>query len=246
MTTHSLIVGGTRGTGRALVRAFASDHDVVSIIGRRPPPEADHQVPNTRYSLIDVSDQEKLSSGLAEIVSKNGKLNNLVFLQRYRGEEDSWKGELDVSLTATKNAIEALADSFDDAGHASIVMVSSIADHVVVDGQDVGYHVAKAGLDQMMRFYAVSLAPRRIRVNCVSTGTLVKEESRDYYMNNKELQELYGKIIPLGRMATSEDIVNAIAFLCSPQASYITGQNIVVDGGLGLKGQESMARGLVG
>jgi NAD(P)-dependent dehydrogenase (short-subunit alcohol dehydrogenase family) len=98
----------------------------------------------------------------------------------------------------------------------------------------------------MMRFYAVNLGRKGIRVNAITPFTFLKEESRDFYLNNKPVMELYEKITPLGRMGTTEDSARAIAFLCSSQSGFINGQNIFVDGGLSLVWPETLARNLVG
>lgn len=241
---HFLVIGGTRGIGRALVRTLAEESHVLSVIGRRRASEADRRIPDVHYWLVDLSDRERLSVVLAEIIRQNGKLSNLVFFQRYRGEGDDWIGEIQTSLTATKNIIERLVDEFDDTNENSIVIVSSIAGHFIAEEQPLSYHVAKAGLNQMVRYYAVALGPKGIRVNCVSPGTVLKDESRDFYLQNEQVYNLYRRIIPLGRMGTSEEIAHVIAFLCSPKASFMTGQNIVVDGGLSLQSHESLARKL--
>ena len=86
------------------------------------------------------------------------RLTCLVFCQRYRGADDAWQGELETSLTLTKDVIEAA--TFDGHGNNSIVIVSSVIAHNVADEQPVSYHVAKGGLEAMVRFYAVNLGKR--------------------------------------------------------------------------------------
>ncbi len=238
---HSLVFGGTRGIGRALVQVFAAAGHTVSAIGRRRPADQDQVAGHVRYWAADLADHSRLPATLNEIVREHGKLNNIVFLQRYRGNEDHWKRELDVSLTATRNAIEGLSDCFVSDGDRSIVIVSSLASRSVAREQPVSYHVAKAGLVQLARYYAVSLGPKGIRVNCVSPGTVLKEEAAEFYRTNAKLSRMYERLTPLGRMASAEEIARVIAFLCSDLASFITGQDLVVDGGMSLHLQASLA-----
>ena len=108
---------------------------------------------------------------------------------------------------------------------ASIVVVSSIADHYIAPEQDIGYHVSKAGLVQLARYYALKLGPMGVRVNAVSPCVVIKDAAKDYYNENSWLTDRFERLIPLGRAGRSDDIVNAIMFLTSKQASYITGQN---------------------
>jgi len=239
---HSLIIGGTRGTGRALAKLFAANGHVVSVIGRRAPAESDKSLPDVRHWVADVLDKAQLEATLTEVLQTNGRLNSLAFLQRYRGQGDNWAGEIETSLTATKQIIERLANEFDGGG--GIVLVSSIIGQFVVAGQPVSYHVAKAGIDHMVRYYAVMLGPKGIRVNGVSPASIIKEESREFYLKNEKLLDHFKKIVPLGRIGTAEEVAQVIAFLCSPQASIVTGQNIVADGGMTLQSQESLTRGL--
>ena len=241
---HTLIVGGTRGTGRALVRVFAAKRHAVSVIGRRLPPESDLQSPQVDYWTVDLVDKKRLTKALKDIVDKNGKLSSLIFCQRYRGQDDPWEGDLQTSLTATKNVIEQLADDFDEMGERAIVVVGSVASGFIAEEQPVGYHVAKAGLAQMVRYFAVLLGPKGIRINSVSPSSILKEESKKFYMDQEELRDLYQRIVPLGRMGTAEEISNVIEFLCSSKSSFITGQNIIVDGGLSLQWHESLSRKL--
>lgn len=243
---HCLVIGGTRGIGRAFVRLLAAREDhTLSVIGRRPPSEPDERLPGVRSWAVDVLDEGQLTTVLGEVIRQHGKLHELVCFQKYRGDGEAWAGELATSLTATKWLIERLAEEFDPmADDRAIVLVSSIASCFVAEEQPASYHVAKAGLIQMARYYAATLGPRRIRVNAVSPGTILKAESREFYLANEPLLELYRRITPLDRMGTAEEVAQVIAFLCSPKASWMTGQNLVVDGGVSLQAHESLARKL--
>lgn len=243
---HSLIIGGSRGIGRTQVKTFAEENRAVSVIGRRvQAADAFQNMSNVNYWSVDLLDAGQLSVALVEILERNGKLNDLIFFQRYRGADDDWQGEIEATLTVTRNIIERLAVEFESAADNSIIVVSSLASDLVAREQPLSYHVAKAGLNQMVRYYAVMLGSQNIRVNSVSPGAVLKEESKEFYLNNEALNELYKRITPLGRIGTAEEVSQVIAFLCSPKASFITGQNIVVDGGLSLEFHESLARRLL-
>lgn len=237
---HTLVVGGTRGIGREAARIFAAEGRTVSAIGRSLPAEP---LPGVRYFAADLTDGAALERVLGEILAA-GPLRSLVLSQRWRGSGDAWAGELQTSLTATRNLVERLAGAFEPAGDRSIVLVSSVVGRLVASEQEASYHVAKAGLCQLARFYAVRLGPAGIRVNSVSPSVFVKEESRDYYRQEQQLAGLLARITPLRRMGTAAEIAAAIHFLCSPAASFVTGQELVVDGGISLQAQPSLARSL--
>jgi len=237
---HSLVIGGTRGIGRALVKVFAAEGHTVSAVGRRCPPESERVVGHVRNWALDLVDHGALPGNLGAIIQEHGPVNNLVFLQRYRGTADNWTGELDTSLTATRNVIESVADAFASQGGKSIVVVGSLASQLIASEQPLSYHVAKAGLAQMVRYYAVKLGPKRIRVNCVTPGTVIKAESQNTNQRNERLTRWYERLTPAGRMVTAEEVARVIAFLCSEAASVITGQDLVVDGGLSLHLQASL------
>jgi hypothetical protein len=244
--THSLIVGGTRGVGRELARLLAARGHTVSVLGRHAPAEPDRLHAHVSHWTVDLVDEAAQTTALDDIVARQGRLNNLVFLQRFKGDGDPWLGEFATSLTATRLVIERLADRFRPSGDNSIVVVTSIADQFVAESQPVGYHVMKAGLHQMVRYYAARLGPQGIRVNCVTPGTVLKEENRDWYAQHEEVPKLFQNTLPLGRMVHARDVAQVIAFFCSPQAAAVTGQRLIVDGGVSLLSHEALARKLTG
>ena len=241
---HVLIIGGTKGAGRAAVGAFTKEGCVVSVIARALPKNSSGKPPRVKFWQADVCDEASVKHALADIVKQRGGLSALVFFQRFRGEGDSWEGELATSLTATRHVIETLVSSF-KLKNCAIVLVSSINSALISPQVSAAYHVAKAGLNQLVRYYAVALGARGIRVNCVSPGTFLKPESQAFFLKNKTLVELYDQMIPLGRMCRAEEVARPILFLCGDGASFITGQNLVVDGGLTLNYQESLVRRLL-
>jgi len=239
---HTLVVGGTKGAGRAFAaRAAAAGHRV-SVLGRSSVEGA--AAPLMRHWAVDVSDRTALDAVLGEVVREQGAPTSVALFQRYRGGDNTWEGELTTTLTATRQIIEWVAAHAEATSAPAMVMIGSSAAQFIATEQPVGYHVAKAALVQMARYYAVRLGPAGIRVNVVSSGTIVKDESRGFYESHPELVDLYKRITPLGRMCTASDIADVVMFLCGPEASFITGQNLVVDGGLSLRWHESLARDL--
>ena len=240
---HALIIGGTKGAGRVAVRLFRDDGYFVSVIARRIPQSFAKRVSLVRYWGVDILDENAVRRSLQEILTTRGKITALIFFQRFRGNGDSWANEIDTSLTATKRLIEMLVDEF-GLHNCAIIIVSSVNSYYISRSLSLGYHVAKAGMNQMVRYYAVTLATRGIRVNSVSPGTFLKEESKGEFLKNKALMKLYQKMIPIGRMCVAEEVVWPIMFLCSGKASFITGQDLIVDGGLALQFQEALGREL--
>jgi hypothetical protein len=209
-----LVVGGTKGIGKVIAQTLTARGDAVAVVGRNTPGE--EWIPWA-------------------------KLTHLILCQRFRGKIDAWRGEIETSLTLTRDLIEGWADNFDGENN-SIVIMSSIIAHTVADEQPVSYHMAKAALEGMIRYYAVELGPRGIRVNGIAPGVVLKDSNKEYYKEHPEKVNLFNRTIPLGRMGTAEDIAGVAQFLCSPAASFITGQTIVVDGGVSLLNQESLVR----
>lgn len=239
---HTLVVGGTRGIGRTLVRHLAAGGEVVSVIGRSEPSGVDDH-PQVRVWTADVADPEALTRTLADVVRTNGSVSGAVLLQRYRGEGDDWAGEVATTLTATRQLLDWAGDHLEDRGSGkAVVVISSIAGTFVASEQPVSYHMAKAAVVQMVRYYAVALGPSLVRINAISPGTIVKDESKTFYQDHPDLERLYRDIVPLGRMGTADDVANLAQFLLSDRASFLTGQNIVLDGGASLRSHESLAR----
>ena len=213
----------------------------VSAIARNLPGRQSPRVRGARYWKADVRDPDFLSRTRRDVLRTQGKINHLIFLQRYRGEGDAWHDELDVSLTATKEIVDALSESF-AAGERSIVIVGSINATYISPHLSIGYHAVKAALQQMVRFWAVSLGEKGIRVNAVSPGTVLKTESRNFYLKDRKLATFYRSITPLRRFGEASEVASVVSFLCGKGSSFVTGQNIVVDGGVSLQWQESLAR----
>jgi len=221
---------------------LSSAYSAVSVLARNPPENSAEWPKNITFQPVDISNPKEIDSAIEKITRTHGKLDGVVFSQRNRDQENSWSRHLEITLTSTRNFLEATQDSFVEKGNKSVVMISSIASRSVADEQDEGYHAAKSGLLGLCRYYAHRLGPSGVRVNCVSLGTILKENSKKFFLEQKELHELFCKITPLRRMGTAKEVAEVVGFLLSEKASFITGQEIVVDGGVGLQWQESLAR----
>ena len=236
---HSLVVGGAAGLGLAAARALAGAGHRVSVLDLNPPPgDAGSAMRHVRADLLSPDGPE---AALAEAVAGHGPINHALFMQRYRGGgADPWEGELAVSLGATRRIVEWLAPRFPESQDCSLLFAGSAAGRFVATEQPAGYHAAKAALAQLARYWAVTLGPRGVRSNCVSPAVFVKEERRELDL---ERYRRIAQAFPLRRVPTAEQIARVIAFLCSPAASCLTGQDIAVDNGLSLLAHASLAAG---
>ncbi|WP_439629719.1 SDR family NAD(P)-dependent oxidoreductase [Gemmata sp.] len=243
---HSIIIGGTKGVGRELAVLLATTGQYVTAVGRTP-----GEFPTVPGGEVEgfagtAEDPEALLAALRQQVERRGQLSSLVFLQRYRGTGDTWAGELAVAMTATKTLLEGLVPHLAADGDRSVCVVTSNAGSLVARNQSLGYHTSKAALRQMARYYAVKYGPQGVRVNVVAPSAFVKSESAAFYAGHPELQAVYARATPLGRMGTAKEVARAVAFLCGPDAAFITGQELVVDGGLSLMMQDALAREVAG
>lgn len=144
----------------------------------------------------------------------------------------TWRRALEVNLTSAFLLTQALAPSLRSSQRGAVVLVGSIYAHVGVDlsiygdtgmGNPAAYGASKGGLMQFMRWAATVLAPD-IRVNAVSPGGIARGQATEFVTE-------YVRRTPMRRMATEDDIVGAVGFLCSDASAYITGHDLIVDGG---------------
>ena len=240
---HVMIVGGTRGLGRVVTERFARNGANVTVVSRNPAQFAALEQ-RVRHVAADLERSGCANDILAQAHLDSEPIRYLLFCQRYRGAGETWTGELQVSLTATKEIIEALADHFCTDGDRAIGVVSSVYAQFAGDSQPAGYHVAKAGLNALVRYYARTLGPKGIRINAVMPLTYIKPESEQFYSGNPQLLDLYTKFVPLGRLGRASDSADALEFLCCPKSAFISGQCIFVDGGVSVVWQEALARDL--
>lgn len=238
-----VVVGGSKGLGKAVAERFVERGHTVTVVSRSPPPATHPRLNHVVADLMTLSASDAL---VDEVVQTGGKIRYLIFCQRFRGEGDPWQGEIQVSLTATRMLMAGFADFFCRDGDRAIGVVSSVYAEFVGGSQPDGYHVAKAGLNQLVRYNAVVLGRQGIRVNAIMPLTYLKAESRDFFLAKEGLMKLYQDMVPLGRIGHAEDSVNLLEFLCSDKASFVNGQAIAVDGGVCAIWPEELGRTMAG
>jgi NAD(P)-dependent dehydrogenase (short-subunit alcohol dehydrogenase family) len=235
MTRHYVVVGGSRGLGRAFAEAAVRSGHVVSTIGRSLTDALEGgQFP------CDLTRADQTADVLDVIRRDQGEIDAIAFFQRFRGPGDDWEGEWQTSLTATKTLIEHSVPHFAANGLKSIVAVSSVNAEFISPKLPPGYHLAKAGIVQLAKYYACKLGPQGIRVNAVCPSTFVKPENEAFYESHPEIVTRLAKLSPLNRMATYRDVVDVIFFLLSERSAFVTGQSLTVDGGISLQWHEHM------
>ncbi|MGJ4947783.1 SDR family NAD(P)-dependent oxidoreductase [Bradyrhizobium sp. HKCCYLS20291] len=245
MTSHAVVIGGTRGLGRVVVERFLARGCDVTVVSRQRPADFPEQ-PGLRHFPADLERSESFAGLWDRIAEAGGAVRYLVLSQRFRGQGDPWAGEIQVGLTASRDLIEGFSAHFAETGDRAIGVVSSVYAEFVGSSQPVGYHVVKGGLNAMVRHYAATLGRRGIRVNAIMPLTYLKRESRIFYEQNDRLMDTYRRLVPLGRLGTAEECADALDFLCSERASFINGQSLFLDGGVSTVWQEEVAKSFAG
>lgn len=228
----SVVVGGTRGIGQIVFDQLVKRGDCIYRVSRTECPGCSNHI------KFDIT-----SPNIELLVSQiNCSINYLVFSHRYRGND--WHEEFEVTVRGVSLMVEALIAKFTTA-ESSVLIIGSNASRFVVDEQPAQYHASRASLESLTQYFAVKYGKEKIRFNCILPCTLIKPENKSFFTEDNQVRKMIERITPLGRMGNAEDIANLVEFLCSEKSSFITGQSFVVDGGLSLKGQESLARELL-
>ena len=232
-----MVSGGSRGLGAAIVRRLLADGHAVATFSRGRPRDVDEWSGTDRFlwAQLDATDHAGMSRFVASVVQRFGALDALVNNAAIGGDGIFTTMSLDdihrllaVNLEAALLLTRACAKSMLVAGRGRIVNISSVNAIRGHSGVAV-YGATKAAMDGFTRGLAKELGPKGIRVNSLAPGYLETE------MTEKLTPEQKARIArrtPLGRLGTVTDVVGAIRFLLGPDADFITGQTLVVDGGL--------------
>ena len=238
-----LISGGARGLGAAQARLFAREGarvavgDILDADGARLVDELRASGTESLYVRLDVTSEADWEGAVSAVMEEFGALdvlvNNAGIYNRAPVEETTlgeWERVMDVNSTGvflgTKHAIPAMRRS----GGGSIVNMSSVAGLVGSRTQTV-YNASKGAVRLLTKSTAVQYATAGIRANSVHPG-VIETDMINEVIRTEEERATRMSLTPIGRFGTAEDVANGVLFLASDEASYVTGAELVIDGGL--------------
>ena len=241
----ALVTGAARGIGLAVAKRFLAEGWRVALLDiERELLEAAHAEladPDRTLALpCDVSDAAAVATAMAAIGKRFGRLDALVnnagvavFAPLLETSDQDWGRVLAVNLTGPFLCTKAAAPLMREHGGGAIVNITSIS-AVRASTLRSAYGTSKAGLAHLTKQLAVELASLGIRVNGVAPGPV--ETAMAKAVHTPEIRADYHDAIPLNRYGLEEELADAVFFLCSDRASYITGQILAVDGGFDAAG----------
>lgn len=237
-----VVTGGNRGIGRAIAEAFARQGADLLIGGRtvEDVEQAAREI-STTYghqvlaAQVNVADIQSANAFIEKAIAKYGRIDVLVnnagvtrdkLLMRM--EEADWDIVLDTNLKGAFNCCRAVARTMLKQRSGRIINISSVSGLAGQIGQ-ANYSASKAGMLGLTKSLAREFASRNITVNAVAPGYVPTALTNEL---PEELKESILKVTPMGRMGKPEEVANAVVFLASDEAAYITGQVLAVDGGM--------------
>ncbi|HUC21932.1 MAG TPA: SDR family oxidoreductase [Streptosporangiaceae bacterium] len=235
-----LIIGGSRGIGRAVAMLLAEEGCCVTI-GARDPARIETTVSQlttrgyqARGGSVDAADHDALRSFVANAAADLGGLDVLVYAPSgalgHGNDPESWRQGIAVDLLGAVTACEAGIPFLRDSGAGAIVVIGTVSTIEAV-GPRRAYNSVKAALLPYVKFLARELAPA-VRANVVSPGMVYFEGGVWDAVRQLDPGRFAGALArnPMGRMATPEEVANAVAFLASPRAGFISGTHLLCDG----------------
>jgi NAD(P)-dependent dehydrogenase (short-subunit alcohol dehydrogenase family) len=243
-----VVTGAGHGIGRASAMRFASEGAKVAIVdvraeeARSVAEEVERAGFNARAYQADVSDPDQVGDVVAAIVTDFGGIDVLhSHAGRLRAgtvaetDLEEWNRTMAVNVTSMFLMVRAVVPHMQSRGGGAIVTTGSISGLFGEPALAV-YTASKAAVVNLTRSLAIDYARTGIRVNCVCPGWVDTGFNNPQFehdgLSDAEIAELIDRTVPMGRQGLPEEMAAAAAFLASPDASYITGQTLVVDGGL--------------
>jgi 3-oxoacyl-[acyl-carrier protein] reductase len=238
----AIVTGGARGIGKAIVRTFVREGAKVALVDIEEIKKLEalkKEFEKMGGEVITISCDITKSSDVNEMVGKVQRafgridilVNNAGIIRRGTIEtvtEEDWDRVIEVNLKGTFNCCKAVVDIMKKQSYGKIVNVSSIAGKMGDITSAPGYGPSKAGVDALTKTLARQLAPYGINVNAVSPHAIETEMSGQW--SEERRKEIIASI-PLGRLGKPEDVAEAVLFLASDEASFITGEILDVNGG---------------
>jgi 3-oxoacyl-[acyl-carrier protein] reductase len=238
----AIITGGTRGIGRAIAETLAGEGVDIALCARNEGQIDEAVAALGRHGVkawgrpVDVADTAALKAFVEEAAAALGGLD--IFIANVSAlavaaDEAAWRQSFDIDVMGTVVGVEAALPLLEKSNQAAIIVIGSVA-AVETVGPTRPYNAVKAALVPYVKSLAQNHARKNIRVNMVSPGTIYFEGG---VWHRRELHqpELYRAALarnPTGRMGTPQEVADAVALLASPRASFITGENLIIDGAL--------------
>ncbi|MBT5260340.1 MAG: SDR family oxidoreductase [Nitrospina sp.] len=243
----ALVSGGAQGHGLQVAINLGQEglHIVLADIDKEKGNEAVEAIRSgggkADFFFVDLRSPDSVHDMFMEIIAKNITPHILINHARPRFNSDNkelsiedWDLALDVGLSGYFYCAREIIPIMEKSGGGNIINISSVLSNHVCFDQPIGYHVAKSGVTQLTRYLAVWGGPKGVRVNSISPAYLVRDHDISKYEADSDWSSQWNWCIPLGQPGQSEDLSNAILFLASKMARLITGQDIVIDGGITL------------
>lgn len=234
----ALVTGASRGIGRAIAHALAKQG--VKVIGTATSESgaaaiSEYLAEGGKGVVLDVNDAARSVALIDEIQKEFGTVtilvNNAGITQdqlAMRMKDEEWDSVIATNLTSVGRLSRAVLRGMMKAKHGRIINITSVVGSTGNAGQ-MNYAAAKAGVAGMSRALAREIGSRNITVNCVAPGFIDTDMTKT--LSEQQISALLQQV-PLGRLGVPEDIAAAVSFLASPQASYITGTTLHVNGGM--------------
>ncbi|HEY5544991.1 MAG TPA: 3-oxoacyl-[acyl-carrier-protein] reductase [Gemmatimonadaceae bacterium] len=234
----ALVTGSTRGIGRSIAETLAACGARIAIVGRdqsRADAVAADIGSGAQGFACDIADTAQVTALVERVEQAFGSIDILVNnagLTRdniiLRLKDDDWDAVINANLRGAFATIRAVTRGMMKRRWGRIINISSVVGIIGNRGQ-ANYAASKAGLIGLTKSVAKEFASRNILANVIAPGFIETDMTASM---TPEAREVMSKQIPLERLGTAQDVANAVAFLASEQAAYITGQVLVVDGGL--------------